>query len=210
MASTQTHWTGARDSAHHRPGLPAFADKWQMPYPGLRGSRRRRLISLIDRATQQRVTVVCAPAGTGKTVACSAWAAASTSTRRIVWLTLMPDDDPALFWARVCAGLKQASAAPADLMNALEDGPASTFPLRLAEMARLFSKPTVIVLDNADNLTDDSVLTGLDLLARHAPPRLHLLMCARRTPRLRLPRLRASGDLAEIGPAALRTAYEPS
>ena len=91
-------------------------------------------------------------------------------------------------------------------MSALEDGPASTFPLRLAEMARLFSKPTVIVLDNADNLDDDRVLTGLDLLARHAPPSLHLVMCGRQPPRLRLTKLRTSGGLAEIGPAALRAA----
>ena len=90
-------------------------------------------------------------------------------------------------------------------MTALEDGPASTFPLRLAEMARLFSKPTVIVLDNADNLTDDCVLTGLDLLARHTPPSLHLVLCGRQPPRLHLTKLRISGDLAEIGAAALRT-----
>jgi LuxR family maltose regulon positive regulatory protein len=124
-----------------------------------------------------------------------------------VWLTLVPEDDPALFWASVCSGLKRASAAPPELIRVLEDGPASTFPLRLAEMARLFSKPTVIVLDNVDNLTDEYVLTGLNLLARHAPPNLRLVMCGRRPPRLYLSKLRASGDLAEIGPAALRADF---
>lgn len=209
MATTQADGTKARGSRSEQPGrtgepsrIPAFADQWQ-PRPGVRVWHRRRLIDLIDRATRRRVTVVCAPAGTGKTVACSAWAAARAATRPIVWLTLVPEDDPAWFWARVYAGLKRACAAPPELMSALEDGPASTFPLRLAEVARLFSQPAVIVLDNADNLTDDGVLTGLDLLARHAPPGLHLVMCGRRPPRLHLTRLRTSGDLAEIGPAAL-------
>jgi LuxR family transcriptional regulator, maltose regulon positive regulatory protein len=170
-----------------------------------------RAAGLIDRATRQRVTVVCAPEGTGKTAACSAWMAASAGTRYAVWLTVGPEDDPGLFWASVCSGLQRAGAVPPELTRVLEDGPARTFPLRLVEMARLSGEPTVIVLDDIDNLTDDHVLTGLNLLARHAPQNLHLVMCGRRPPQLQLSKLRASGDLSEIGPAALRAVFaDPS
>jgi LuxR family transcriptional regulator, maltose regulon positive regulatory protein len=182
---------------------PGPADVLQVPRPRFRVLHRRRLIELVDRATRRRVTLVCAPGGSGKTVACAVWAAAKAGTCRIVWLTLRPDDDQGWFWARICSGIKQASVATTELVHALEDGSASAFPLRLVQTARLFAEPVVIVLDNVDNVTSDETLKGLDLLVRHAPPSLRLVLCGRRPPDLPLARLRGSGDLAEIGAADL-------
>jgi LuxR family maltose regulon positive regulatory protein len=73
-------------------------------------------------------------------------------------------------------------------------------------MAWGFREPVVIVVDNMDFVTDGELLGGLELLARHAPPRLRLVLCARRPPDMHLDRLRASGDLAEIGSADLAAA----
>jgi LuxR family transcriptional regulator, maltose regulon positive regulatory protein len=171
--------------------------------PRIRPRQRQELIELIERATRCRVTLVCGPGGTGKTLACALWAAGQMSSR-VVWLTLSADEDQALFWARVYHGLLRVSAATADALHALADVSAGEFPLRLAEAARSFSKPVVIVVDNAHAATSGTLLDGLDLLVRNAPRSLRIIFAGRRTPDLpQLARLRASGDIAVVGPADL-------
>lgn len=164
---------------------------------------RQRLTDLIDRAARHRVTLVCAPAGAGKTVACTFWDAAQPEDRRVVWLTLQAGEDKAWFWADVCAGLARARAVPPEAVRSLQDVCADDFPIRLVEVARLLSAPVVLVLDNAHALADPAVLAGLDVLITHAPPALGLFFCGRRPPGLRLDRLQASGELAMVGAASL-------
>jgi LuxR family maltose regulon positive regulatory protein len=152
------------------------------------------------------MTLLCAPADAGKTVACAAWAAARTSAHQILWVTLESGEDQAWFWAYLCSGLRQTSAVPQNAIHLLENGPALAFPLRLVVVAWRFCDPVMIVLDNIDLLTDGELLRGLEFLARHAPPGLRLIICARRPPDMHLDRLRASGDLTEISEADLAAA----
>ena len=85
----------------------------------------------------------------------------------------------------------------------LEEASPDSFPFRLVEMARQLTVPLVLVLDNADALDDGAVVAGLDLLIRHAPPTLCLLLAGRHAPGISLDRLRASGELATVGAADL-------
>jgi len=157
------------------------------------------LVEKIARATRRRVTLVRGPAGSGKTLACSLWAARQLGSR-VVWLTLSADDDQALFWARVYHGLLKASTGPVAAMQALADASAAEFPLRLAEVARAFTSPVVLVIDNAHVATSDSLLHGLDLLIRNAPPSLRIVFAGRRGPELpQLARLEAAGEMAIVG-----------
>jgi LuxR family transcriptional regulator, maltose regulon positive regulatory protein len=166
------------------------------------GVRRRRYLSeLIERATRYRVALLCAPAGAGKTVACTLWAAATA--RKVVWVTLDAEDDQRWFWSLLCHGLEHACAAPASALRALQDESATGFPLRLAHEAQNFAEPVVIVLDNVHRLTDDVVLGGLDLLICHAPAPLGFLLSGRQRPMLNLDRLWAAGELAAVGAADL-------
>jgi LuxR family maltose regulon positive regulatory protein len=172
----------------------------------LHPGRCRHLIELIERATRRRVTLVCAPRGTGKTLACSLWAVGQLSSL-VVWLTLSADDDPSLFWAGMYHGLMRAAAAPVDAMQMLAEATAAEFPLWLSEAARWFVTPVVIVIDNAHDATSNLVLTGLDLLLGNAPPNLRIVLAGRDRPQLRqLARLQASGDVTIIGPADLACA----
>jgi ATP/maltotriose-dependent transcriptional regulator MalT len=182
---------------HRWPQLPG-----EQPF-GFPLLHRQRLTDLLDRAARRPVALVCGPTGAGKTVACAFWAAAQPEYRRVVWLTLKAGEDKAWFWADMCAALARARAVPPGDMRSLEDASADDFPLRLVEVARLLSAPVVLVLDNAHTLTDEAVLAGLDVLIRHAPRTLCLFFSGRRPPGLRLDRLRASGDLAMVGPASL-------
>jgi LuxR family maltose regulon positive regulatory protein len=161
--------------------------------------RRRRITGLLDQATRNRVTLISGPAGAGKTVACATWAAAPPQARRVVWLTLDAEDQQAWFWAYVCAGLGRLRSIPAESLRSLEDVSPDGFPLRLVEAAQTFTEPVILVLDDIHELTDPAVLGGIDLLIRHAPATLRLVLSARQPPALQLARLRVAGELADIG-----------
>jgi len=159
--------------------------------------------ALLDRATSHRVTLVSGPAGAGKTVACASWAAAGPAAGRVVWLTVDAGDQHDWFWAYVCAALNRVRPAPAETLRRLEDSPADRFPLHLVEAAQAFTDPVVLILDDMHEMADPSVLSGLDVLIRHAPPSLRLVMLARRPPALQLARLRVAGELTDIEGADL-------
>ncbi|HUA30398.1 MAG TPA: LuxR C-terminal-related transcriptional regulator [Streptosporangiaceae bacterium] len=180
-------------------GPELLGDKLRIPQPGVAVLRRSRVIDLLARAAAHRVTVVSGPAGAGKTVACASWAAATPAARRVAWLTLdEADRDPARFWTYVRAALARAAGVRADFTSALQDAAPDEYPLRVVEAAQLLSEPLTLVLDDVHELADGPVLGGLDLLLRHAPPTLRLILSGRCPPRLALARLRVSGDLADV------------
>jgi LuxR family maltose regulon positive regulatory protein len=190
-------------------GPDILGDKLRIPRLSLATLRRRRLIDLIEQAASHRVTVVSGPAGAGKTVACGSWACATPAARRVAWLTLDADDrEPARFWAYVQAALARADIEPADVARSLRDMPPDAFPLRLVEAAQLLAEPVTLVLDDVHEIADGPVLTGLDLLIRHMPPTLRLVLCGRCPPHLQLARLRVSGDLADVTAADLACTVE--
>jgi LuxR family maltose regulon positive regulatory protein len=188
--------------------LPFLNDKLRIPEPCFPVLHRRRVSALLDKAIQHRVTLVSGPAGAGKTVACASWAAAAPPGGRVIWLTVDPDDQRDWFWAYVCTALTRVQAAPPGALAALEDTGPEGFPLRLVEIAQSFTAPVVLVLDDVHEVTDAGLLNGLDVLIRHAPAALRLVLLARRPPALQLARLRVSGALADIGAADLACTAE--
>jgi LuxR family maltose regulon positive regulatory protein len=183
--------------------VPFLHDKLRIPEPCFPVLHRPRVSALLDRAAEHRVTLVSGPAGAGKTIACASWAAAGPAVGRVVWLTVDADDQRDWFWAYVCTGLTRIEAAPPGALHALTDTGPDGFPLRLVETAQAFTEPVVLILDDVHEVTDGGVLNGLDVLIRHAPPMLRLVLSARRPPALQLARLRVSGALADIGAADL-------
>ncbi len=191
-------------------GTDLLGDKLRVPRLSLAILRRRRVIDLIEQAAQHRVTVVSGPAGAGKTVACGSWASAAPASRRVAWLTLGAEDrDPARFWPYVQAALTRAGTVAADVAQSLQDTPPDAVPLRLVEAAQLLTEPVTLVLDDVHELADDGpVLAGLDLLIRHVPPTLRLILSGRCPPRLQLARLRVAGELADVTSADLACTAE--
>ncbi len=179
---------------------PRFLEgKLQIPQPHFPVLRRRRITGLLDQAARNRVTLISGPAGAGKTVACATWASATAQSRRVAWLTVDAADQQSWFWAYVCSALARLRAIPPDVLRSLEDTSPDRFPLRLVEAAQLFTEPVVLILDDVHELADPAVLSGLDLIIRHAPGTLRLVLSARQPPALQLARLRVSGELADIG-----------
>jgi LuxR family transcriptional regulator, maltose regulon positive regulatory protein len=183
---------------------PLLEDKLRVPRPTLEILRRQRVTGLIDAAVLRRVTVLSGPAGAGKTVACAAWAAARPAARQPAWLTVDAGDrEPARFWQYVLAALVRVRAVGPEDAGQLAAAPPEAYPLRIAAVTRGRAEPAILVIDDVHALGGSGALTGLDLLIRHAPPALRLVLCGRCVPGVALSRLRVAGEVTDIGAADL-------
>jgi LuxR family maltose regulon positive regulatory protein len=182
----------------------AQARKLRIPRLSAAVFRRDRVASLIESASAYPVTVVKARAGAGKTLACATWAMAAARPRRVAWLTLDEGDrSPARFWANVTAALS-ADTLPVEqpLVPRSRDA-ADDLTASLLNAVRGVGGPTVLILDNMQELAESGVLPELGYLVRHAPPTLRLILSGRYMPGLQLAKMRLAGDLAEISEADL-------
>jgi len=173
--------------------------------PGAEGIvSRSRLVGRLG--AQARVTVVSAPAGSGKTVLLRSWIGQAGVAGSAAWVPAgRGERDPPRFWLSLLAALRQTDAGSAlvrDLTAAPDlDGWVITERL-LADLAPLEDRVWLVV-DDAHELGPDA-LRQLELLILRAPPELRFVLATRHDVRLGLHRLRLEGELAEIREPDLR------
>lgn len=162
---------------------------------------RQSLFDRLSDGSRGPVTVVSAPAGTGKTALVSSWVQAGLAPGRVAWLSLDVDDRrPEIFWTYVIEALARGGVALSAIRSPERPGPVDDSLLpqlceRLAEQA----EPAVLVLDNVHLLGAGAVTDGIDFLITHAGPQFRLIAISRATPALPLHRYRLAGWLTEIG-----------
>jgi LuxR family transcriptional regulator, maltose regulon positive regulatory protein len=183
-----------------------IATKLAPPCSPVRLVTRSRLHAALADGAAAGTTLVCAPAGSGKTALVSSWLASGEVEWPLAWLSLdRSDDDRRRFWSGVVAALARADPGDAGLaaLRIPADGPIDGLFTALVERLAARSRPLVLVLDDVHELTDGGIAADLTALLRHAPAALRLLLVARADPPLRLQRLRVSGRLSEVRAADL-------
>jgi LuxR family transcriptional regulator, maltose regulon positive regulatory protein len=199
------HRPGAQHTSEA--GMSVLATKLVPPRTPFRLVSRPRLFDLLDAGAQQLLTLVSAQAGAGKTTLLASWSSSGQPPGPVAWLSLdAGDNQPVRFWAGALAALCRSGAVPAgSALRSLVRRPGSeeTFlPLLVSGLAEL-PTPVVLVLDDVQEITDPTVLGGLEFLLRHAPPPLRLVLATRRDPPLPLQRLLVGGRLAQVRSADL-------
>src|SRR6202042_2445185 len=93
--------------------LPAALGSGRAPggaEPGL--IHRRDLMTALNRAARKRVTIVSAPAGTGKASLLRAWADHPGQDGRVAFMTVRPGQhDMQLFWLTMLGAVRAAAGA---------------------------------------------------------------------------------------------------
>jgi LuxR family maltose regulon positive regulatory protein len=153
------------------------------------------------------VTLISAPAGSGKTSLLRAWAAGPGQRYRLAIVQVQRDQqDCQQFWLAVLAAIRQASGTPVDgeqLAATPDFNEATLSEWVLSELAE-HRERTFLIVDDLHELTSADALAQLTRLLERLPPHVHAILASRRDLRLRLHKLRLSGDLAEIRSADLR------
>ena len=151
------------------------------------------------------LTVICAPAGSGKTTLALEWLASYSG--RVAWLSLDADDnDPLRFIHGVVAALQLAGER-----LRLPTGQRNLKPIMTEMINRLSeSSPLTLVLDDYHVITEDSIHAALAYLLDHIPASLRLVIVTRVEPPLPLARLRARRQVHELTLEDLRFTREES
>jgi LuxR family transcriptional regulator, maltose regulon positive regulatory protein len=194
-----------------RADMPGPLAATKVAAPGLpEGSiMRPRLHARLDAGVEGPLTLVIGPAGSGKTVLLSSWAATREADPRIAWLSLdAADGSPRRFWAGVLQALRAAGVG--EPIRSLEvpprEGSHAIVPALVAGLARR-SEPVVLVLDDFHEVSHQ-VAGQLEPLLRHPSPALRLVIAARKDPPFRVGRMRLSDEVTELRAADLACTEE--
>jgi LuxR family maltose regulon positive regulatory protein len=161
----------------------------------------------VDRAAASRVTVISAPAGSGKTSLLRAWAGRPGQPRRLALVQVQRDQqDAQQFWLAVLGAVRHSTGADggAEPLAATPDFNAPAMAGRvLSELADAPGGVT-LVIDDLHELQSPEALAQLTRLLTSLPPNVHAILTTRHDVPLRLHQLRLAGELAEIRAADLR------
>ncbi len=178
---------------------------------------RQRLLARLEEGRQGKLTLVLAPAGSGKTTLVRQWIETPGQDTQAAWLSLDPeDDDPIRFWHYVLTACGLFEGEPSHDALKLLSTNQSFFPLLFLKTiltsflndAASQASRFLLVLDDYHVITSSQIHESLAYLVDHLPPTLHLVVLTRAEPALPLARWRARSDLQEIHAADLRFSPE--
>jgi LuxR family transcriptional regulator, maltose regulon positive regulatory protein len=173
--------------------------------PGLIG--RGDLVAALDRAVASKVTIISAPAGSGKTSLLRAWADRPGQPRRLALVQVQRDQhDAQQFWLALLDAVRHAAGATsgAEPPAATPDFNAPAMAGRVLSELADASGGITLVIDDLHELTSPEALAQLTRLLTNLPPKVHAILATRHDVRLGLHQLRLAGELAEIRAADLR------
>jgi LuxR family maltose regulon positive regulatory protein len=160
----------------------------------------------------RKLTLVSAPAGSGKTTLVTTWLSDLRSPHpdfRVGWLSLDDgDNDPLRFFAYLVAALRtvdrQFGQEALRLLERAQSLPAESLVGSLINDIAARTSPVVLVFDDYHAITELVVHEAIGFLLDRQPPHMHLVITTRHDPPLPLSRLRGRGQMTEIRQGDLR------
>ena len=184
--------TGLLATKLHSPSMPV---KWV---------QRPHLIQRLNEGLDlnRRVTLVSAPAGSGKTTCVIEWMS-TLDQWPVTWLSVdKSDNDPSRFFVYFIAALQKVDAKLGlEIEGVLQAGqlpPDDILSTSLINDILDVKGKFLLVLDDFHVIQDRFILQVLEGLVVNLPKPMHLIMITREDPPLPLARLRANNQLTEI------------
>jgi LuxR family maltose regulon positive regulatory protein len=192
---------------------PLLLTKLYIPPPQLKVVLRPRLIQKLNEGQHDKLTLISAPAGFGKTTLVSEWI--SNCERPTAWVSLDEgDNDLARFLAYLISALQGIAAnIGRDLLDMIHNAQHQlpSTELLLTELLNEIStipNNFIVVLDDYHAIDSKAVGHAVAFLVDHLPPQMQLVITSREDPPLPLARLRTRGQLTELRAVDLRFTAE--
>jgi LuxR family maltose regulon positive regulatory protein len=195
---------------------PLTLAKINLPALPVRFISRPRLLDRLSLAPEQKVILVCAPAGYGKTSLLSHWGhELKKNGAAVAWYALeASDDDSRPFGVHLTASLIEALGPQPELVQILQLQRSSP-ELDLLRVVQLLVNALmgiqgrcVLVLDDYHLIQSQAVHQALSFFIAHLPENVYLAIGTRHDPPLALGRLRARNKLLETRSEMLRFTLE--
>ena len=190
---------GARDTRRASP---------QPLAPAQRLVQRDALLECLSAPEGGGVVLVCAPAGSGKTMLLRSWIEAVGLGDRVGWVSVeRGEQDAQRFWLAVIDALAGMVSFVQPVAPAPTFGGGAAVDQLLSDLASL-EEPAVLVIDDLHELGSADALSWLEAFLGRLPPALRVVLATREDPRLGLHRLRVAGQLTELRAPDLRFSIE--
>ena len=163
---------------------------------------RDRLVELLDEAVRgSRLTLVCAPPGSGKTALVSMWATLRTTPGLLLWVSADGTHERRrTFWQRLALGLDGAAQHGHVPVLSVDRRSLAATTRRLARRGG----PVLLVVDEGSRLPDPALHRELDGYLDQAGDAIRLVLVTRADPVLPLHRYRLAHALSEVRVEDLR------
>jgi LuxR family transcriptional regulator, maltose regulon positive regulatory protein len=183
-----------------------FKTKLEAPLEFGELTARPRLLQKLEEAIQTRLTLLQAPAGYGKTHLLTQWFHALRASRsRVAWLSV---DEAEQDSARLLAYLSAGIAAAGIRMDSAGSAAPDQALTALVNSLEPESQSLYLFVDGV-HLLAPAPLATLCRLIDHAPAPVRFILASRVIPEMPLARMRARGQLLELGADDLKfTAVE--
>ncbi len=194
--------------------LPILATKIAVPRHRSDVIARVRLTDRLDQGQRQKLTVISAPAGFGKTTLVGEWLERSPGVRaRACWVALDPgDNDPGRFFTYFVRAIQtiEPGFGPGliNLMQSALSGDATIALVDLLNALNDLEERIILVLDDYHDIVNEEIHRALGYIIEHQPASLHIVIIARSTPPLSISRLRARREVNEFDHDDLRFTVE--
>jgi LuxR family maltose regulon positive regulatory protein len=172
--------------------------------------RRPYLVKRFQNAVQNKILLVIAPAGYGKTTfLCDSL---SQINHPIAWLSLdKRDDHLSNFWNSFIMAVREITPSFGEGVLASLQDKEKDIEIILTELINEIATvipDLYIVLDDYHLIESDAIHKSVSFLMRYLPPQVHLILSSRNYPPLSLNHLRGQGHVAEIRTVDLRFTLE--
>ncbi|MEA3335073.1 MAG: hypothetical protein U9R25_04135 [Chloroflexota bacterium] len=191
---------------------PLLRTKLNLPRVRRNVVSRPRLVQRLNAGRHNKLTILSAPAGFGKTTLLSEWIVDSEQLNPracVAWLSLDGgDNDLTRFLTYFVAALQTIeSSVGQGVLRALQSPGEVNVEIVLTSLINEVSAipdGITLILDDYHIIESSPVDDALTFLLEHLPPQMHLVISTRDDPQLPLARLRARGQLTELRAADLR------
>ncbi|MBL8076724.1 MAG: hypothetical protein JNM55_02080 [Anaerolineales bacterium] len=161
---------------------------------------RSRLMSKFEQIPSHKITMVTAPAGSGKTCSLINWIKECERKSIVAWVSLgVKDDDPARFWSYVIVSLGRLIKFDFEdwLSTALRSSQVDLDDL-IHILAANLTSDTILILDDFHYIQSETTLESVSYFMEYLPQKLHLVISSRHQPALPIEQYRIKGQLLEV------------
>jgi len=181
--------------------LPILTTKLYMPQLTLKTVLRTHLIERLDKGVKDKLTLISASAGFGKTILLCQWA--ESYEYPVGWISLDEEHNDLMRFLLYLLGAIQSAKADIDesiLGMVLSPQPPpykAILTLLINEIANL-EDDFSLILDDYHLIESEEVDDAVTFLIDNMPSQMHLIISTRVDPNLPISRLRARGQMVEI------------